>query len=113
MMDAYFAGLAERLPKEIVICDLNHTILYLNQTAREQYEPRFGTDMVGKNLLDCHNPRSCSIIKEQLAYVLEHGLDSVLLTDRPDKKKKSYLTLIKNENGEAIGYYERYEGDAF
>ncbi len=112
-MFEYIKSLVDQMDKEIVICDLNHTILYMNQIAVKNYKTRFGADLIGKNLLDCHNENSCAIIKEKLAYAIENNLDSILITDKPDKHKKSYLTLIKDNDQKVIGYYERYKGDAF
>lgn len=57
----HIQSLVDQLNKEIVICDLNHKILYMNQTAVENYKTRFGADLIGKNLLDCHNENSCAI----------------------------------------------------
>lgn len=105
--------LVDTLEKEVVICDMNHTILYMNQCAVKNYTERFGSDLIGKNLLDCHNENSCRMIKEKLDFAIQNNLSSILLTNKPDKGRKSYLTLIKDECDNPIGYYERYEGDSF
>ena len=106
-------ALAESFGKEIVICDMNHTILYMNYIAKQNYSQRFGDDLVGKNLLDCHNEHSCKIIEESIKKAVAENLDSIQVTDKPHKHKKSYITMLRDANGEYIGYYERYEGDAF
>ena len=105
--------LVNTLDKEVVICDMNHTILYMNQCAIENYTHEFGSDLIGENLLDCHNENSSLIIKEKLDYAINNNVNSVILTDKPEKERKSYLTLIRDELGNPIGYYERYEGAAF
>lgn len=105
--------LIESMDKEIVICDMDHTILYMNQCAVKNYAERFGSDLVGKNLLDCHNENSSRIIKEKLDFAIKNDINSVMLTNKPDKERKSYLTLIKDEYDNPIGYYERYEGEAY
>ncbi len=112
-MTEYLKALVDNLQKEIVICDMDHKILYMNPYAVEHYRSRFGDDLIGKNLLDCHNERSRSIIKEKIEYAIANNIDSMQISDHPDKKKKSYITLIKDKNQNIIGYYERYEGDAF
>ena len=105
--------LIETMDKEVVICDMDHTILYMNQCAVKNYTERFGSDLIGKNLLDCHNENSSRIIKEKLDFAINNNENSVILTDKPDKGQKSYLTLIKDEYDIPIGYYERYEGEVF
>lgn len=38
----------------IVICDLNHTIIYMNPVAVNRYSKWGGKELLGKSLLDCH-----------------------------------------------------------
>ncbi len=112
-MERFTFHLIDTLEKEVVICDMDHMILYMNQRAEENYTERFGCDLIGKNLLDCHNENSSRIIKEKLEFLITNNFNSVILTDKPEKGQKSYLTLIRDEFNNPIGYYERYEGDAF
>ena len=39
----------------VVICDLEHTIIYMNPTAINRYEKWGGKSLIGQSLLNCHN----------------------------------------------------------
>ena len=41
----------------IVICDLDHKIIYMNPASISRYGRWGGKDLMGKNLLDCHNEK--------------------------------------------------------
>ena len=112
-IEQYLVALADSMEKEIVLCDMNHTIQYMNQYAKDHYTPRFGEDLIGKNLLDCHNEHSAMIIRSTIQKAVADGVDSVQITDKPNKNRKSYITMLKDKSGSYIGYYERYEGNAF
>ena len=43
------------LPYEIVFCDRNHTIQYLNKTAKQHYGERIH---IGDSIFNCHNQES-------------------------------------------------------
>ena len=42
----------------VVICNLKHEIIYMNPTAVISYAKRGGDKLIGRRLLDCHNPES-------------------------------------------------------
>ena len=46
----------------VVICDLEHTIIYMNPAAIARYEKWGGKTLLGKSLLDCHNEKSREMI---------------------------------------------------
>ena len=50
----------------VVICDLDHTIIYMNPAAINRYQKWGGKDLVGKSLLACHNDQSREKIKKVL-----------------------------------------------
>ncbi len=49
----------------VTVTDADCNIIYMNERARETFASR--GDLIGKNLLDCHNPRSIEIIHHLLA----------------------------------------------
>ena len=49
----------------ITVADADCRIIYMNDRARETY--RSHGDLIGRNLLDCHSPRSRQIIADILA----------------------------------------------
>ena len=46
----------------VVICDLEHTIIYMNPVAIERYSKWGGKELMGKSLLNCHNEKSREMI---------------------------------------------------
>lgn len=49
----------------ITVCDTEGIILYMNEKARRTFAKH--GDLIGKNLLECHNERSQAKIRELLA----------------------------------------------
>ena len=90
--------------KPLVFVDHNHIIRYLNKPAKKKYA-KYG-DVIGKSLLDCHNENSCRLIKEGFAR-LQTGAEEVLLSDTP--KSRYYIHAVRDENGNLLGYYDRYD----
>ena len=60
----YFKSIIEMDRVSVVICDLDHTIIYMNPAAIGRYAKRGGKDLIGKSLMDCHNEKSKEIIEK-------------------------------------------------
>ena len=61
-LNQYFKSIIDQDNCAIVICDLNHKIIYLNPQAEINYAKSGGNELLGKSLLDCHNPQSVEAI---------------------------------------------------
>ncbi len=108
-LNVYFKSLVEIDNTAIVICDLSNTIIYMNKFALESYAKR-GINLVGKNLLDCHNAESKEKIKNVVKWFLESKDNNRVHTFFNEKQNKDvYMIALRNENGELIGYYEKHE----
>jgi len=92
-------AILEFLPKPIVAVDGNHVIRYMNKIARDQH-----TDLVGRSLLECHNPESVIKIHD-IAGRLEAGEESITLRGE-DGFIKSYFVAIHDYKGRFAGYFE-------
>jgi DUF438 domain-containing protein len=90
--------------KPVVFVDSEHIIQYMNQPAKINYA-KWG-DVTGKSIFDCHNKDSCRIIKE-IYIQLENGAEEIMFKD--SIKHRVYIRAVRDENGNLIGYYERYE----
>lgn len=91
-----------------MICDLNHTIIYMNPAAKERYKKH--GDLLGKSLLDCHNERSNEMIKRVVVWFSEDKAHNLVYTHYNEKENKDvYMTALRNDIGELIGYYEKHE----
>lgn len=94
----------------VVICDLNHTIVYMNPCAKARYARSGGEALVGKSLLDCHNEKSNEMIKRVVAWFGESKEHNRIYTFRNDKENKDvYMIALRDEEGTLIGYYEKHE----
>lgn len=63
-LNAYFKSIIEQDREHVVICDLNHTILYMNPSAIRDYAKYGGASLLGRNLMLCHNPNSVAAIQK-------------------------------------------------
>ncbi len=88
----------------VVFCDTNHIIQYMNNAATAHYNA--GAGLLGTNVLDCHNKSSQKMMLD-IFEEMKNGLDERLITD--NQKYRIYMRAIRDENGDLIGYYERYE----
>ena len=68
---------AKEMNCAVTVCDAEGVILYMNDKAKETFASH--GDLVGKNLIGCHNERSKGIIRDLLAtggsnaYTIEKG----------------------------------------
>lgn len=104
----YFKSVIDQDRAPIVICNLQHEIIYMNNAAKERYK-KYG-DIVGKSLLDCHNQRSCEMIRRVLEWFGKDASHNIMFTFRNEKENKDvYMVALRDENGDLIGYYEKHE----
>ena len=106
----FFKSIVDEDRSAVVICDINHTIIYMNPTAIERYGKRGGADLMGRNLLDCHNEKSGELINQVLDWFKKDKKNNRLFTYCNEKENKDvYMIALRDEQGELIGYYEKHE----
>ena len=94
----------------VVICDLDHKIIYMNPAAKTRYEKWGGQELIGRSLLDCHNERSCEMIHKVLNWFQISEENNLVYTSYNQKENKDvYMVALRNDNNELIGYYEKHE----
>ena len=104
MNEQFYLDLLNSMRYPVVVADLDHTIQFMNKAAIDQYKK--GASLVGTNLLACHNQASQKVIEDVLER-LKEGKNEELITDTP--KNRIYMRAVRNDQGNLIGYYERYE----
>ena len=57
-LSAYFKSVLEQDRSPVVLCDLKHTIVYMNPAAAKRYAKQGGEALQGRSLLGCHTPTS-------------------------------------------------------
>ncbi len=106
----YFQSIIDQDSCPIVICNLEHTILYMNPTAITRYAKRGGEKLVGKNLLDCHKKQSKEQIQKVLLWFQESKEHNRIYTFYNKKENKNvYIIALRDKTGTLIGYYEKHE----
>ncbi len=94
----------------IVICNLQHEILYMNPSAVKNYEKWGGRELIGKSVLLCHNPHSVKRIEEIINWFKESEEHNIIYTMHNERQNKDvYMVALRDENKKLIGYYERHE----
>ena len=94
----------------VVICDLEHTIIYMNPVAIERYAKWGGKDLMGKSLLNCHNEKSREMIEKVIDWFKASKDNNIVYTFFNQKENKDvYMVALRNEEGDLIGYYEKHE----
>jgi len=109
-LNIFFKSIIDQDKCDVVICDLKHTIIYMNPAACVSYAKRGGDKLVGQSLLNCHNPHSCEMIERVVEWFAKSKDNNIIHTFYNEKKNKDvYMVALRNEDGELIGYYEKHE----
>ncbi len=109
-LNPFFKSIIQQDCAPIVICDTNHTIIYMNPTAIERYSKRGGASLIGSSLLNCHNERSVEAIKKTVEWFRADKSHNILFTFHNEKENKDvYMVALRGDEGELIGYYEKHE----
>ena len=94
----------------VVICDLEHTIIYMNPAAIARYAKWGGKELMGKSLLKCHTEKACEMIYKVLDWFKASKDNNIVYTFFNEKENKDvYMVALRNDAGELIGYYEKHE----
>ena len=94
----------------VVICDLEHTIIYMNPVAIERYAKWGGKDLMGKSLMNCHNEKSREMIEKVIDWFKASKDNNIVYTFFNEKENKDvYMVALRNDEGNLIGYYEKHE----
>lgn len=104
----FFKSVLEQDGAPIVICNLDHTIIYMNPAAKARYQKH--GELVGTSLLDCHNADSNEKIRRVAEWFAADKSHNKVYTFRNDKENRDvYMIALRDDNGGLIGYYEKHE----
>lgn len=106
-LSPYFKSVVDQDRCPVVLCDLSHTVLYMNPAAVKRYDKRGGIALVGQSLLNCHDPKSNEMIQRGVAWFQAGRTHDLIYTFHSDKENKDvYMVALRDESG---GYYEKHE----
>ena len=110
LLSQMFKSAMEMDRSAVVICDLQHTIVYMNPAAIQRYEKWGGEALVGKSLMGCHNEKSCEMIETVIDWFGKSKDNNLVYTFYNEKENKDvYMVALRDDAGELIGYYEKHE----
>ena len=109
-LSVFFKSVIDQDRAPVVLCDLAHTILYMNPAAVRNYAKRGGEKLVGQSLLACHNPRSQELIQRTVAWFRESPEHNISYEFHNEKDNRDvYTVALRDADGTLIGYYEKHE----
>ncbi len=105
-INMFFKSIIDQDTAPVVICNLEHTVVYMNPAAVNRYH----TDITGKSIKVCHNSDSNEKIDRVVNWFKESKEHNKVFTSRNDKENKDvYMVALRDAGGELIGYYEKHE----
>ncbi len=95
-------------PYRVVFVDTDHIIRYMNKAAKyHYYDVRGYRDLIGKSIFECHSEKSREAIIAAVEKLKNHGNEIYLGVSVGNERK--YINPVRDEKGELIGYFERFE----
>ena len=106
---SYYKSIVDQDRASIVICNLEHEIIYMNPAAVASYAKHGGDKLVGRSLLDCHNLESRDKIQQVLEWFEADESHNIVYTFHNEKQNKDVYMVALRDEGKLIGYYEKHE----
>ncbi len=105
-LSVFFESVLRQDSAPVVLCDLEHTVVYMNPAAISRY----GVNLTGKSLKACHNAESNAKIDRVVEWFKSSKDNNKVYTYRNAKENKDvYMVALRDGNGTLIGYYEKHE----
>jgi len=76
----------EKLNGNVIVCDAEGIIIYMNEKAISNYEKEGGRNLIGRNLMDCHNESS----RRKILEIMKTHKNNVYSIEKKGKKKIIY-----------------------
>lgn len=109
-LSVFFKSVIDSDIAPVVVCNMEHEIIYMNPTAVQRYAKRGGAELIGKSIFDCHNSESNDKIKAVVSWFSESPENNRIFTfHNPKENKDVYMIALRDDNGSLIGYYEKHE----
>lgn len=105
----FFKSIIDQDRCAVVICNLEHEIIYMNPAAIKNYEKRGGEELVGRNIMNCHNPESQRRMKEVVDWFAASTEHNLVHTFYNEKQNKDVYMVALRDGEKLIGYYEKHE----
>ncbi len=106
---SFYKSIIDQDRSSIVICNLEHEIIYMNPAAVGHYAKRGGEKLIGRSLLKCHNSESVEKIKRVVDWFAQSAEHNIVYTFHNEKQNKDVYMVALRDEGKLIGYYEKHE----
>lgn len=107
---SFYKSVLEQDRSSVVLCNLQHEIVYMNPAAAANYEKHGGRKLMGQSLLDCHNAQSAEKIRQVVAWFAKSKDHNLVYTFHNARQNKDvYMVALRKDDGSLIGYYEKHE----
>ena len=105
-INTFFKSVIDADKAPVVICDLEHTVVYMNPASVRHYR----ISIIGKNIKSCHNAESNEKIDRVVAWFKESKENNVVYISHKDKDNRDvYMVALRDDDGQLICYYEKHE----
>ncbi|MEI6434155.1 MAG: diguanylate cyclase [Bacteroidota bacterium] len=84
----------EKLDGNVIVCDAQGIIIYMNERAIANYATDGGAGLIGRNMMDCHGEHSRKKINE----IMKTHQKNVYTIEKHGKKKIIYQSPWMNGN---------------
>lgn len=103
-------GLVNTKQSPIVICDIDYRIVFMNSFAAEKYKKYGGRDMVGKPLSLFCSTETMSKVNMVVEWFKEGRSNNIVFAAHKEETNEDfYVTAIRDENQNLIGFSSLYE----
>ncbi len=110
MLNRMLKSIIDQDRAPVVICNLDHIIVYMNNSAITNYAKWGGQELIGKSLLDCHSASSRQAIMDVVEWFLSDTSNNMIYTYNNAKQNKDvYMVALRDDDNVLIGYYEKHE----
>lgn len=106
---AFYKSVLEQDRAAVVLCDLEHRIIYMNPAAIQNYAKHGGEKLIGRSLLDCHNAESGKRIQQVIDWFAADVSHNLVYTFHNEKQNKDVYMVALRDGDKLIGYYEKHE----
>lgn len=105
----YYKSIIDQDRCSIVICNLEHEIIYMNPAAIKNYAKGGGDRLIGQSIMACHNPESREKMQRVVDWFLKSPEHNIVYTFYNEKQNKDVYMVALRDEEELIGYYEKHE----
>ena len=105
----FYKSIIDQDKCSIVICNLEHEIIYMNPAAIENYAKWGGDRLIGQSIMNCHNAQSQDKMKKVVAWFAASPEHNIVYTFYNEKQNKDVYMVALRSEGRLIGYYEKHE----